>query len=250
MSHSRKGSLGGKAFRLHARRNLAMAADSAAFGVGLSDIAHGTSKPLDGAETVPEPWSARIQESIKISRAIRGGNFVQIATVDEEGSPHCRTVVFRGFLPVKERGGQEAMRMITDGRSEKVVHGRRSAACELVWWFSQSSEQFRIAGDLQFVGPESTGELQEARLAQWNELRDGAREQFWWDRPGVLYSGPQSPPRGGRGSDGEILPPPDCFLLVLLWPRRVKYLRLTDNYAQVDSKESASGQWTAARVNP
>jgi len=69
------------------------------------------------------PWEDRIKRSIDTSRQVRGGNYVQIATVDEDGAPRCRTVVFRGFLAVDERGGAKAMRMITDARSEKVGAG-------------------------------------------------------------------------------------------------------------------------------
>jgi len=226
---------------------MAAAAADAQNSVGLADIGAGTGEAANGGV---QPWRTRIQESIKRSREIRGGNYVQIATVDGEGLPHCRTVVFRGFLPVQERGGREAMRMITDARSEKVKHGSQAPACEMVWWFSQSSEQFRFAGKLQFVGPGDEGELQAARQAQWAELRDAAREQFWWDSPGVEYSGEQLPPKGGRGEDGEVLPPPDTFLLMLLWPQKVKYLRLTDNYSQLDAVDDNTGEWTAARVNP
>lgn len=196
------------------------------------------------------PWRERIQQSSNLSREIRGGNFVQIATVDADGCPCCRTVVFRGFVKFKSNAINEAMRMITDARSEKVSHVRRSPACEMVWWFAKSSEQYRIAGELQLIGPESDGELQEARKDQWVKLSDLAREQFWWDSPGVPYSGEQSPPKGGRGTDGEILPPPDTFLLMLLWPQKVKYLRLTDNFSQVDMLEQSSKTWKATRVNP
>jgi len=226
------------------------AAADAQNNVGLADIGGtgGGSSEADTSEITP--WRVRIEESIKLSRAIRGGNYVQIATVDGEGLPHCRTVVFRGFLPVQERGGREAMRMITDARSEKVKHASGSPACEMVWWFSQSSEQFRLSGQLQFVGPQEEGELQAARQAQWGELRDTAREQFWWDMPGVSFSGEPSPPKGGRGADGEALPAPDSFLLMLLWPQQVKYLRLTDNYSQVDTLGREAGDWDAKRVNP
>lgn len=221
--------------------------------MGLADIAAAASRPQEAAPEAdgdPVAWSVRIQESIRRSREIRGGNYVQIATVDAEGLPRCRTVVFRGFLPVEEKGGKQALRMITDARSEKVAQASRVPACEMVWWFPVTSEQFRISGELQFVGPGDEGELQTARQTQWQELRDTAREQFWWDQPGVAYSGEPAPPKGGRGSDGEVLPPPDPFLLMLLWPRRVKYLRLTDNFSQVDVEDPGSGQWSAARVNP
>ena len=39
-----------------------------------------------------------LDASIARSRKVRGGNYVQLATVGPDGKPHCRTVVFRGFV--------------------------------------------------------------------------------------------------------------------------------------------------------
>jgi pyridoxamine 5'-phosphate oxidase len=56
------------------------------------------------------------------------------------------------------------MQMITDGRSTKVAHVASSPAAELVWWFAKSSEQYRVAGQLQLVGgDELDAELNAAR---------------------------------------------------------------------------------------
>lgn len=234
-----------------------------ASAVGLLDIAQGASTGSDhNAETGGgkeqgkraaedkslEQWDSRIQASIARSRKIKGGNYVQIATVDGEGLPRCRTVVFRGFQQSLHRVGQSALRMITDARSEKVDHIRCSPACEMVWWFSQSSEQYRIAGDLQLIGPDAEGDLQAARKQQWGNLSDPAREQFFWDAPGP-FSGAAEPRAGGRDEGGKILSPPACFCLLLLWPSRVKYLRLTDNYAQLDCLTSKSSKWSTTRMN-
>lgn len=175
---------------------------------------------------------------------------MQIATVDGNGLPHCRTVVFRGFQSSTAMIGLEALRMITDSRSEKVAHIQKSPACEMVWWFSQTSEQYRIAGELQVVGPEADDELQAARKEQWEKLSDPAREQFWWPTPGVDFSGSPEVPKGGKDGDGKMLPIPDYFRLLLLWPCQIKYLRLTDNYSVVDDFDAASRTWKPMRVNP
>lgn len=205
-------------------------------------------------------WRERIDTSIAKSRKVKGGNYVQIATVDSNGEPKCRTVVFRGFSELSY--SPNAMKMITDIRSEKVEHIRRSPRCELVWWFSQSSEQYRISGNLQLItADESSQELINARKQQWNNLSDAGREQFFWLQPGEKYDGIPSVPRGGRNEeDGKILPPPDTFLLMLLHPDTVKYLRLSDNLALVDKlslqnmKDSianiTSNNWSVSRVNP
>jgi pyridoxamine 5'-phosphate oxidase len=106
------------------------------------------------ADVVCEPWLSRIQRSITRSRKVKGGNYVQIATVDSSGYPSCRTVVFRGFADI---AGTQYMRMITDARSEKVSHVQIQPKCELVWWFSQSSEQYRVLGSIKLVGEGDQG---------------------------------------------------------------------------------------------
>lgn len=67
--------------------------------------------------------------------------------------------------------------MITDARSAKLAESRR---CELCWWFAKSSEQYRVSGELKYVGPDDPD--QDLRKQQWGNLSDKAREQFYWVR--------------------------------------------------------------------
>ena len=86
----------------------------------------------------------------------------------------------------------------------------------------------------------------------WGNLSDNAREQFFWAHPprGAFDAEPEDVPKGGRADDtGNVLPVPDVFLLGLLEPASVDYLRLTDNFRQMDTT-AAEGAWAAARVNP
>lgn len=76
-----------------------------------------------------------------------------------------------------------------------------------------------------------------------------AREQFYWEDPGISYTaGEKEIPVGGRDADGKVLESPDTFLLMLMYPSTVDYLRLGDNFRQVDRWEE--GKWTSKRVNP
>lgn len=229
---------------------LAMSSSSS---IGLGDLGKAT-----GNEEVTS-WRSRIDVSIAKSRKIRGGNYVQIATVDSEtNEPRCRTVVFRGFQQLGDGdvecdGKPCVMKMITDNRSNKVseVTSGSNSACEMVWWFSKSSEQYRIRGQLKFVGGgqfELDEQLASVRKQQWGNLSDMAREQFFWKEPGLTYSGDSIVPEGGRDEEGKVLPPPDSFLLMLLFPTRAEYLRLGDNFRQID--ESKGGEWSMSRVNP
>lgn len=158
--------------------------------------------------------------------------------------------------------------MITDARSAKVS---QSIECELCWWFPLSSEQYRIGGKLHYVGPdESSAAHCSLRQEMWRKLSDRAREQFYWVKsslvstnPPVLQeNAPRSPFKPEQisptvGSDSttvsNILEPPDLFLLVLLEPWTCDYLRLRDNFRQIDQlnlKDAEPPGWTSSRVNP
>ena len=217
---------------------------------GFADISNSHEKADDVCDLSNKSmnWLERIDISIKKSRKIKGGNYVQIATVDEMGSPNCRTVVFRGFLKYNY-DKSIAMKMITDSRSEKVNQINFSPICEMVWWFSQSSEQYRIKGILKLISnSEESEEFKIVRKQMWGNMSDPAREQFYWMQPGNDYEGSPSVPPGGRDDEGKILDPPNTFLLMLLLPQSVKYLRLRDNYAQNDVFKET--KWISTRVNP
>lgn len=245
-----------------------MTSEENADAVGLADIGAATERSGDdtGNATEGKSWREMLEISSAKSRKIRGSNFVQIATVDSEtNQPKCRTVVFRGFVKLPEGHSCFSscddlsciMKMITDSRSRKVVEvmGHPNKAAELVWWFSKSSEQYRVSGELLFVGSgqfplDQDRDLLIARKEQWGNLSDSAREGFLTEpTPGGAYSGTFQVQAGGRDEEGNVLPPPDNFLLMLLMPKSVNYLRLTDNYSQVDER-STTGDWSSSRVNP
>ena len=228
-----------------------------------------------------DAYRVRLDISMAKSRKVRGGNYVQLATVTNDGFPKCRTVVQRGLL---RQGDHSVLKFITDKRSEKVQQIASNPKCELVWWFLKTSEQYRISGELTLVGNDSQNvELLQARKQQWGTLRDTAREQFYWEQPGVPLnesneeeeeeeeettttsegneeektktaaaeggSGKMVIPTGGRGEDGKVLPPPDTFLLMLLWPKKVDYLRLSDN-SRVVYQRTDAGDWTKEHMTP
>ncbi|CAB9502660.1 expressed unknown protein [Seminavis robusta] len=211
-------------------------------------------------------WRSLIEISMARSRKIRGSNYVQLATVDLEAmEPRCRTVVFRGFqkFPADHKNNSGAcddlstvLKMCTDARSRKV---QESPAGEIVWWFAKSSEQYRMRGKLLYVGGQNDGddpELSKARKELWGNLSDPARESFFDQNvPGApttktTATNDESAPAGGRdASAGKPLPPPDNFLLMLLFPHHVDYLNLKENYRQVDTFSKDESSWSFQQVN-
>ena len=222
-----------------------------------------TAMTNDEENSSSSSWRSFLEVSIAKSRKIRGSNYVQISTV-EDGEPRCRTVVFRGFQKVPDGHNLTndcddkpcLMKMCTDKRSKKVVQTSQQKIAEIVWWFPKSSEQYRIRGPLILVGNEEATEdraLEIARKELWGNISDPARESFLSQvTPGESYEKEDTStiPTGGRDDDGKILPPPDNFLVMLLDPADVDYLRLTgDQYRQIDTLDDSSG-WLSKRVNP
>lgn len=238
-----------------------MSADASQNNVGLNDIGLGSKSEPKTELGLDDPitnWREKISTSMARSRKVRGGNYVQIATVDPETlEPRCRTVVFRGFL---KHDGKETdlMKMITDKRSSKYSevtnkykneNNKSSSSCEMVWWFGKSSEQYRIRGQLQFIGGEENDtSMITARKESWGNMSDPAREQFFWKEPGLPFDSQANVPEGGRDNDGKVLPPPDNFLLMLLSPNRCDYLRLGDNFRQIDNIDGKT--WEAQQITP
>lgn len=204
-----------------------------------------------------DPYRLLLDVSINKSRKVRGGNYVQLATVDADGKPKCRTIVQRGLF---SHNGCSVFKFITDSRSKKVQQIQCRPEGEIVWWFLKTSEQYRISGDLELIGNNSKDkELQAIRKQTWGELRDTAREQFYGLQPGLpldedgnTKANNVNVPVGGRGNDGKVLPPPATFLMMLLRPKEVDYLRLTDNSRVLFRLEETDEilNWSTLNVTP
>jgi hypothetical protein len=154
------------------------------------------------------------------------------------------------------------MKICTNAQSKKVSE---STSAEVVWWFPKSNEQYRVRGELLYVGGGSYPKdddafLQQARRELWGNLSDPARESFLGSTvPGEPVSNQQQQqqtttddiPAGGRDPEtGKPVPVPDTFLLVLLFPKQSDYLNLSHNYRQIDKiVEEAEGKWSFEAVH-
>lgn len=182
------------------------------------------------------PWRPILARALHRNRARPYCRYLQLATISTAGKPANRTVVFRGFV-------QEQLKMVTDGRSEKV---REVLACpwaEACWYFTVTREQFRIAGQLTLVGPDDASNV---RLSTWRELSTKARQQFYWPHPGHA-----------RAEESEFSTetmvseqPPDSFYLLLFNPQRVDHLMLKGSPQDRQVYELTQGEWATAIVNP
>ena len=158
---------------------------------------------------------------------------------------------------------QPFLKMITDSRSEKIVHLAHNPHAEIAWYFTKTREQFRLSGTVQVVTSTCKDKpLLSARKHQWSCLSDGARVQFLWPFPKEASPSDQdasvfSPePVPGPGSV-----PPETFCLLLFKPQEIDHLELkaspqrrtvhvhVHGQGQGQEKESEK-EWVTTKVNP
>ena len=190
------------------------------------------------------PWRSAIARGLHHNRSLVYSRYFQLATVKENGRPANRTVVFRGFL---EDSNQ--VKLITDGRSDKINHIKQQPWAEICWYFPNTREQFRLSGCLKIVGSEDNNSLlQQARMKTWQELSDGARLQFAWPHPGkpridqpAAFDPPAPDPTQPVGN----------FCLLLLEPVEVEHLQLRgEPQNRRIYRLDAQQNWLVEELNP
>jgi pyridoxamine 5'-phosphate oxidase len=186
------------------------------------------------------PWRSPLSRALHRNRSLPASRYLQLATVDAQGRPHNRTVVFRGF---HEPASQ--LKFVTDVRSSKAAHLAQNPWAAACWYFSKTREQFRIAGQLQLITATSP-ELQPARSQVWQQMSNSAREQFAWPVPAA----PRSPdPAAFQAADLDPTQPLANFGLLLLNATQVDHLELRGE-PQNRWQYLLTDQWLMTAINP
>lgn len=190
-------------------------------------------------------WREPLDRALNRNHSQPHSRYFQLATVRTDGHPANRTVVFRGFL-----GETNQIKIVTDGRSEKADQIYQQPWGEICWYFTETREQFRIAGQMALVGAAHPDpELQTARSILWQELSDKARASFLWPHPGTACAGGDARPRAFSPTDPAK--PEEHFCLLLLDPVMVERLELTGarHNRWIYSREPDL-VWSAKAINP
>jgi PPOX class probable FMN-dependent enzyme len=160
-----------------------------------------------------------------------------LATVDRYGRPRGRSVVCRRI----EDGG--ALWIASDRRSSKNGQVQNRPFAELVIWLPTRREQFRLAGHVSVLGPDSDDPR---RRWLWRTLPDPTRAMFFWPPPGrPLDPDPNALP-GAVPADVE---PPDDFEVLILEPDQVEHLDLKPTPHR-RRRWSAEDAWEEQGLNP
>ncbi|MDJ0798793.1 MAG: pyridoxamine 5'-phosphate oxidase family protein, partial [Calothrix sp. MO_167.B12] len=117
------------------------------------------------------PWRSLISRALHRNRSLVYARYFQLATVQQNGRPANRTVVFRGFWEQTNK-----LKIITDSRSQKFTEIQEQPWGEICWYFPKTREQFRLSGEITMVNSNhSHNDLQKARHSTWQEISDNAR---------------------------------------------------------------------------
>lgn len=159
----------------------------------------------------------------------------QLATVRPEGGPAVRTVILRGVSAAGE------LYWFSDRRSQKFSELAACPQAALCLWWPKTGEQFRIAGPVAcHDGLE--GPWGEQRAALWQALDRDNRALFLGPPPGSPYreGAPLAP-------DGPL--PPASFVLLVLAPQAVDYLKLGTPHLRWRFRRQKES-WQAERCVP
>ena len=187
------------------------------------------------------PWRPHLARALHRNRALAHARYVQLATLQPNGCPANRTIVFRGF-----REQHNSLKFITDSRSQKVIQLQHNPNAELCWYFPKTREQFRIAGTLSLIGPDAPPPLQTLCLETWQQLSESARTQFFWPAPGSAYELASWPT---ENLPVENMSP--VFRVLLLLPRQVDHLLLRESpHQRYLYRATTDAGWEVAQVAP
>lgn len=201
------------------------------------------------------PWRSPLSRALHRNRAQPESRYVQLATVDFQGRPTNRTVVFRGFRQGCALPSSDQLQFVSDRRSQKIEPIQDYPWGALCWYFAKTREQFRFSGPLALITADTPhAEDQMTRQTLWQSLSDNARLQFAWPVPGA--------PRGSAEAFHPSVPDPmlplSSFCVLLLTPTVVEHLELRGEpqnrwvyeFVEQSSGELEGDRWSMRSVNP
>lgn len=117
-------------------------------------------------------WQKKLASALTLNEEVAQSRYFQLATIDTDGTPCCRTMVFREFAEAESR-----LVMHTDLRSDKVGQLNYHKLAEICWYFPQTREQFRLKGKIELIcSPDHP--LGAQRTVHWRGLSDEVRAGY------------------------------------------------------------------------
>jgi pyridoxamine 5'-phosphate oxidase len=189
------------------------------------------------------PWRSPLARALHRNRSLPHARYFQLATVDAQGRPDNRTVVFRGFV---EQSND--LKMVIDGRSRKIEQIQHQSWAAICWYFPNTREQFRISGALTLVDSSASNPQHRQVYEQtWQALSSAARQQFYWPMPNQL----RTTETVELPSVENLEPPSPNYCLLICTPEQVDHLVLQgEPHQRYQYERDTLGNWQTHWVMP
>ncbi len=180
------------------------------------------------------PWLALLDRAREQAGDDPAARYVQLASVDADGSPRCRTVVAREV-------DAHTLRLVSDARADKVTQLAREPRAEVCWYLTEAREQFRLRGHARRLAPDDP-----AHLRLWLAQSPASRASYTWPAPGT--------PRLADDAFADSLPadapPPATFAVIELRLTEVDWLSLRTHPHERRRFTLAGDTWQPTRLRP
>ena len=190
-------------------------------------------------------WREDLATALQENASKQYNHYIQLATCDMAGVPVCRTSVFRGFAE-----NSNALITHTDLRSQKITQIKANNRGEICWYFSETREQFRLAGSIEIVANENHP-LKEIRQQHWRAISNAARANYTLATPGRPIIEPPETDDTTLKNEAMHGSPASTFALLMFKPISVDHLLLaTPFHKRTFHQLNSSGAWVCENVNP
>jgi len=179
-------------------------------------------------------WVNALKEDLA-TNAPNGPWVAALATVDELGRPHARSVVCRRV------GEDGSIFFFSDARSQKNQQLRHRPDAEAVFWISGRRTQYRLTGRVEIQSDPDSAE----RAAFWFQLSDASRALFFWPEPGKPLEADASFP----AAIPETSAAPPTFEVLILRTHQVERLEISPQPHR-RTRWRADRAWTREPLNP
>ena len=163
-----------------------------------------------------------------------------MATVSAGGEPELRTVILRGI----SKTGQPYF--FSDARTQKGAALAILPKLELCAYWRKSNEQFRLRGAAELV-MNADSPWSQRRLELWRSQNEDNQALFLGAAPGTRLKHTTTSKRHTDKQPTDK--PPAHFILIVLNPERVDYLKLAQPHHRTLYRLK-NGEWQTQAVVP
>ncbi len=201
-------------------------------------------------------WREGLETTLEQTKHQASSRYLQFASIGLDARPKVRTLVFRGFIE-----NSDSLVIHTDIRTEKHKELDKTPDAEISWYFTETREQFRIAGKVNQVTKESN-DLQIERSQHWQNLSTAAKLDYYKPVPGIpLPSTTQASTVKANTvqantdidtpSEQVLTTPHENFVLLIFKPEQVDHVMLMPSpHQRVMHSLQPNNLWESKPITP